>query len=156
MGSKGPKWVLSSFHKTLSLLFVRNNVKCKTLKFCFPVQTCYLGKFWLTSYQPKCTSNDLRILWSSVSLERIHRYLLFFARIYSQRKCSIWNYCFWLALSRHAQTYSNLPRFTSGVFGWSWDMTRLKIFLNDSLRYIFHMIIWKLKELIDHTLWMIT
>lgn len=108
------------------------------------MQTCYLGKFWLTSYQPKCTSNDLRILWSSVSLERINRYLLFFARIHSQRKCSILDYCFWLALSRHAQTHSNLPRFTSGAFGWSWDMTRLKIFLNDSLRYIFHLVIWKL------------
>ena len=110
--------VFLSFYKILWLLFPGNNLKWKTLKICFPVQTLYLTKFWGTSLGPNALfQSNYRCLWLSVSPEGMHQFLWLFTWIYSARKSSLWEYYFWLGISRHAQQRPNLPRLTRAPCG---------------------------------------
>ena len=78
-GQKKPKWSFLEFDKILSLLFAASNLKCKTLQFSFSLCKPYKGKFSFSCYnQNALMKSACRISWSSISLEGIHGYLLFF------------------------------------------------------------------------------
>ena len=98
----------------------------------FLFETLFLENFASQNIaQNLFVQSDCRMLWLLVFLEGMYKCFWFSAWRYSPAKGSVWEYYFWLDMSRHAQSRPDLSRRVKSVFGWSREIARSKIVENE-------------------------
>ena len=118
-GKRDQSGVFSSFLKIFLLLFPGINLKWKALQFfgclCKPHISKDSGSQVIG--QNTLIKSGYRVLWLLISLELMDQFLWFSRWWYLSRKDSMWNYYFWMDVSRHGHPHPNVLKIIRGSFG---------------------------------------